>query len=75
MDGLTAFGTVAVAAMMLCYALESRGRAFTLGFAAGCVASSVYGFLAGTWPFGVVEAVWVLVALRRWQRTPIQNAA
>jgi hypothetical protein len=26
----------------------------------------LYGWLAGTWPFGVVEGVWALVALRRW---------
>jgi hypothetical protein len=56
-DGLTAFG-----------ALEEQGRAFVLLFAAACVAASIYGFLAGTWPFGVVEGVWALVALRRWQQ-------
>jgi hypothetical protein len=74
MDSLTAFGAVAVTAMMVCYALEPRGRAFILAFAAGCMASSVYGFLAGTWPFGVVEVVWALVALRRWQRTPVRGS-
>lgn len=68
MTFLTAFGAVAVTLMMLCYALESRGRGYILGFAAACVASSAYGFLAGTWPFGVIEAVWAVVAFRRWQR-------
>ncbi len=67
MDGLTLFGLVAVAAMLVCYALEDRGPRFVLGFAAACAAGSAYGFLQGAWPFGVVEAVWALVALRRWR--------
>lgn len=54
--------------MLLAYALEHRSRAFVLLFAAACTASSAYGFLAGTWPFGVVEAVWTAVALQRWAR-------
>jgi len=62
---LTAFGAVAVTFMMLMYAAERRHRGFVLAFACGCILSSAYGFLAGTWPFGVVEAIWALVALRR----------
>jgi hypothetical protein len=50
--------------MMIMYALERRGRVYVLGFAPGCL-SSAYGFLSGGWPFGVVEAVWAIVALRR----------
>jgi hypothetical protein len=49
------------------YALERRGRRFILLFAFGCLLSSAYGFLAGAWPFGVVEVVWSGVALRRWR--------
>jgi hypothetical protein len=64
---LTAFGAVALTFMMLMYALERRGRRFVLAFACGCLLSSTYGFLAGTWPFGVVEAVWAAIALRRWK--------
>jgi hypothetical protein len=63
---LTVFGAVAVTFMMLMYALEHRGSRFILAFACGCALSSTYGFLAGTWPFGVVEAVWAVIALRRW---------
>ena len=66
MDALTAFGLVAVTAMMICYALEPRSPWFILGFAAACALGSIYGFLQGAWPFGVVEVVWALVALRRW---------
>jgi hypothetical protein len=63
---VTAFGVAALTFMMLMYALERRGRRFILGFACGCALSSVYGFLAGTWPFGVVEALWAAIAVRRY---------
>lgn len=66
---ITAFGVAAVSFMMIMYALERRHPSFVLGFAAGCALSSAYGFLAGTWPFGAVEAVWTIVALRRWMTT------
>ena len=64
---LTVFGAVAVTFMMLMYALERRGPRFVMAFACGCALSSAYGFLAGTWPFGVVEIIWALIALRRWR--------
>lgn len=66
MDGLTLFGLIAVTAMMVLYGLEPRAPSFVLGFSAACLAASVYGFLQGAWPFGVVELVWSGVALRRW---------
>lgn len=69
---LTVFGAVAVTFMMLMYALERRGRRFILAFACGCLLSSAYGFLAGTWPFGVVEAIWAVIALRRWHTSKPQ---
>jgi len=65
-DLLTIFGALAVTAMLVFYALESRSAAFVLAFAAACLASSVYGFLQGAWPFGVVEFIWSGVGLRRW---------
>ena len=68
MSAVTLYGVVAVTFMMLMYALERRGPRFIVAFAAGCALSSSYGFLSGAWPFGVVEAVWALVALRRYQR-------
>ena len=63
---LTAFGAVAVTAMLIFYALEPRSPWFVLAFAWACLASSVYGFLQGAWPFGVVELIWSGVAARRW---------
>ena len=67
MDPLTWFGLFSVTAMVVCYALERRGPVFVLGFAISCVLGSVYGFLQGAWPFGVVEAVWAAVAVHRWR--------
>jgi hypothetical protein len=71
---LTIFGVVALTFMMLMYALERRGPRFILAFACGCLLASIYGFLAGTWPFGVVELIWALIALRRWQQTHTHTA-
>ena len=68
MDALTAFGLFAVTAMLVTYALEDRHHGFILAFAGSCALGSVYGFLQGAWPFGLVEAIWALVAARRWQR-------
>lgn len=64
---VTAFGVLALTFMMAMYALEHRGPGFVLAFALGCGLSSAYGFLAGTWPFGVVELVWGGIAVRRWR--------
>ena len=66
MSPLSLFGLFAVTAMLVCYAFESRSRWFVLAFAVSCALGSVYGFLQGAWPFGLVEGVWSLVALRRW---------
>ena len=66
MDALTLFGLFAVSAMLICYALEERSPWFVLAFAGSCALGSAYGFLQGAWPFGLVEAVWAMVALRRW---------
>jgi hypothetical protein len=63
---LTGFGLFAVTAMLVTYALENRSHWFILAFAGGCVLGSIYGFLQGAWPFGLVEAVWAIVAVCRW---------
>ncbi len=68
MDALSLFGLFAVSAMLVCYACEQRSRWFILAFAGSCALGSAYGFLQGAWPFGLVEAVWSLVALNRWWR-------
>jgi hypothetical protein len=77
MTALSLFGLLAVSVMVLCYAMESRHSGFILAFAASCLLASVYGFLQGAWPFGVVEIIWSVIAFRRWlaasrqQRPPV----
>jgi hypothetical protein len=66
MSRLALFGLFAVTAMLVTYALENRSRWFILAFSMTCVLGSIYGFLQGAWPFGIVEGIWSLVALRRW---------
>ncbi|HEX4486095.1 MAG TPA: hypothetical protein VH088_07505 [Terriglobales bacterium] len=67
MNLLTAFGLFAVSAMLIFYALEKRSPWYILGFALSCLLGSIYGFLQGAWPFGLVEGVWSIVAARRWR--------
>ena len=68
MSALTLFGLVAVTAMLVCYACEPRSPWFILAFAGSCALGSTYGFLQGAWPFGAIEAIWAVVAARRWWR-------
>jgi hypothetical protein len=68
LSALSLFGFFAVGFTLLCYLMEERATAWILGFAGGCAMSAAYGFLQGAWPFGLVEIVWTLVALRRWWR-------
>ena len=72
---VTIYGALALTFMMTMYALERQGRKFVLGFALGCALSSVYGFISGAWPFGVVEAIWTVIALRRYLQSPSSPAA
>ena len=74
MDALTLFGLFAVSVMLVCYACEQRSSWFILAFAGSCALGSLYGFLQGAWPFGLVEAIWSAVALNRWRQASA-NAA
>lgn len=67
MDGLTAFGLAAVTAVLVFYAAEDRSAWFSLAFAGACALGSIYGFLQGASPFGLVEAIWALLAVNRWR--------
>lgn len=73
MDALSLFGLFAVSAMLVSYALEARSPRYILAFAGACGLGSIYGFLQGAWPFGIVEAIWALVALRRWLQARIRR--
>jgi len=65
---LTLFGLFAVSAMLICYALEDRSHWLIIAFAFACLLASFYGFRQGAWPFGLIELIWSLVAMRRWMR-------
>jgi hypothetical protein len=71
MSALTLYGVTVLTFMMTMYALERRGRHFILLFAVGCALSSSYGFLSGAWPFGVIEAIWSVLAFLRYRRQPL----
>ncbi len=73
MKPLTIFGLVAVTAMLVSYALERRSPWFILAFAGSCALGSAYGFLQGAWPFGIVEAIWTVVALQRWRTVALSR--
>jgi hypothetical protein len=70
MSALTIYGVAVLTFMMTMYALERRGKQFVLLFAVGCALSSSYGFISGAWPFGVIEAIWCLLAFLRYRREP-----
>jgi hypothetical protein len=72
-DTLTLFGLFSVTAMLICYALEMHSHWYILGFAGACMLGSIYGFLQGAWPFGLVEAIWSVVAFRRWLTAKMPN--
>jgi len=75
LDALTLFGLFAVSAMLVCYAFEERSPWFILAFAGACALGSLYGFLQGAWPFGLIEAIWAFIALRRWYRVSNRGEA
>jgi hypothetical protein len=73
MDSLTLYGLTSVTLMLVFYSLEARAGVFVLAFAGACVMGSIYGFLQGAWPFGLVEGVWSIIALRRWWKLKAPN--
>lgn len=66
MDALSLFGLFSVVLMLIFYALEERSHWYILGFSLSCVLGSIYGFLQGAWPFGLVEIAWTIVVFRKW---------
>jgi hypothetical protein len=72
MDNLTLFGLFAVSMMLITYTLENRSHWMVFLFAVACALGSAYGFLQGAWPFGLVEGVWALIALKRWNERRTQ---
>ena len=70
---VTVFGSVAVGVMFLAYWFEARSRWYVLIFAGGAAATSAYSGLVEAYPVTVIEAVWALVAVRRFlDRTRVE---
>ena len=65
---LTAFGSIAVAIMLLSYWLESRSKWMVLLFAGGSALTSAYSAVVAVYPITAIEAVWTLIALQRFFR-------
>jgi hypothetical protein len=70
-NAITVYGVCVLTIMMVTYMLERRHRFFVVAFALGCLLSSLYGFLSGAWPFGVVEAIWSVAAIVRFRHPPV----
>jgi hypothetical protein len=70
---LIVYGVVVLTFMMVMYAFEGRDRRFILAFAVGCALSSSYGFASGAWPFGVVEAIWCVIAVHRFYQKSVPS--
>ena len=62
---LTVFGVIAVTIMFLSYWAEDRSKWLVLAFAIGSGLTSLYSGLAEVYPITVIEALWALVAFRR----------
>lgn len=69
MDSLSLFGFAAISFMLLAYMFENKNPYFVLLFACACACAmgSLYGFLQGGWPFGLIERIWSVIALKRWR--------
>ena len=65
MNSFVYYGGIVLSFLLLTYALDRRGRWFLLPLALACALASAYGFATDTWSFGVIEALWCLIALRR----------
>jgi hypothetical protein len=65
---LNAYGSVVLFLMMIFYIKENKSSKYTLLFGIMCIGSSAYGFLAGTWPFGIIEAVWALFSFDKFRK-------
>jgi hypothetical protein len=63
---IEALGLVSITIMVGSYAFEARSTIFIATFAIGCALAAVYAFLIQSYPFLIAEALWALIAARRW---------
>jgi len=64
-----ALGWIGGILCLISYALEYRGRAWTLVYALACAILLLYGLLLAQWPIVIMEIAWIAVALHRWRLT------
>jgi hypothetical protein len=68
MSTLSLFELFAVTGMLFFYAVKDRNPWYVLAFAGACALGSLYGFLQGAWPFGLIEAMFAGVAVYPWRQ-------
>jgi len=79
------FGFITSVLTLLFFLHQRRYRRAVLALAICLAALSVYAFLQGAWPVGIVEVVWSAATFARWRRsaktgrylhlgTPLANA-
>ena len=61
------FGITAVIIMVASYALEHVSPTYIAIFSFGCVLAATYALLLGSIPFLIAEAIWAVIAFRRWR--------
>ena len=66
LDRLALFGFMSGLLTIQCFPFVRRSRRAKLVFAASLTANSVYGFLSGAWPLGMVAIVVTGMAIYSW---------
>ena len=64
-------GLVAIAIMVVSYALESRGHIYIAVFAIGCAMAALYAYFIQSYPFLIAEGIWSIIAARRWWKQKV----
>jgi hypothetical protein len=68
MNWLAAFGLLAATGILVWCTFWSRSPFIALAVVAMCVLASITRFMHDAWLLGVMEAVWAVIAIRRWLR-------
>jgi hypothetical protein len=69
MAAIEGFGLFAIIIMVTSYALEKRAPVFIAIFAFGCAMAAFYAWMINSYPFLIAEALWAVIALKRWRDT------
>ena len=66
LDVLMLFGFLTAVLTLLFWMHQGESRSCILALAVCLAAMTVYAFLQGAWPMGMIESVWCAAAVRRW---------